>query len=468
MVMIRRIPLRAMPWLLCILFAVPVMFGTSGAAPARRAILLEIDDAIGPAVADYTVRGIERAEADGAELVILRIDTPGGLDASMREIIHGILAAGIPVVAWVAPSGSRAASAGTYILYASHVAAMAPATHLGAATPVAIGGGALPGRDGADNEPSSDDEAGDGAGDGAATRGTTAMERKAVNDAVAYIRGLARLRGRNADWAEQAVREAAALTAERALELGVIDLVAVDLDDLLAQLDGRTVRVGNTERLLATAGLVVEIRSPDWRSRLLATLTNPNIAYLLLLLGIYGLFFELYNPGAVVPGVTGAIALLLALYGLSLLPVNYAGLALVGLGIAFMVGEAFVPSFGALGIGGTIAFVIGSLILMRTDVAAFQISRPLVVAVSLASLAFVTLVVSYVVRQRKRPVITGIEALVGSAGVALDDFTGEGRVRVQGELWTARCTQPLHTGDAVRVIGVDGLVLSVEPQRKEG
>jgi membrane-bound serine protease (ClpP class) len=375
----------------------------------------------------------------------------------MRVIVQRILAAEIPVVTWVAPSGARAASAGTFIMYASHVAAMAPATNLGAATPVSIGAtgtGKPPAEEG-------DDEA-----EGKRKPGT-AMERKAINDATAYIHGLAELRGRNVEWAERAVTEAASLSAEDAVQQNVVDLVVADLDGLLGALDGRVVEIKEREVTLATDGLEVIEQVPDWRSELLAIITNPNVAYMLMLLGIYGIFFELANPGAIVPGVIGAIALVLALYAFHVLPVNYAGVALVLIGMAFMVAEVFMPSFGALGIGGLAAFVAGSIILLDTEVAAFSLSLPLVIALALTSLAFMMFVTGLALRQRRRPVVSGREQLIGGVGEALEAFAGEGRVHAHGETWSARSRVPVGAGQAVRITAIDGLVLEVEPLDKE-
>ncbi|HZF25007.1 MAG TPA: nodulation protein NfeD, partial [Steroidobacteraceae bacterium] len=334
-------------------------------ASASTALLLKIDGPIGPAISHYFSQGLKKAQQSGSSLVILQMDTPGGLDTAMRDIIKDILASPIPVVTFVAPSGARAASAGTYILYASHVAAMAPATNLGSATPVQIGGEgpSEPGTDekppAADKPDSRDEKGKEGAKDEEDHRVTpgSAMERKVINDAVGYLRGLAQLRGRNVEWAERAVREGANLPASEALDNKVIDLIAKDIPDLLRQLDGRKLRLGASEITLATKALTIEKFEPDWRTELLAVITNPTIAYGLLLIGIYGLLFEGYNPGAVLPGVAGAICLLLALFAFQVLPVNFAGLALIVLGALLVVTEAFVPSFGALGIGGLIAFI---------------------------------------------------------------------------------------------------------------
>lgn len=440
-----------------------LLFTLPAASGSGQVRLLEVGDAIGPAVADYVVRGIDAAEAAGEPLLIIRMDTPGGLDASMRDIIRRILAAEIPVVTWVAPSGARAASAGTFILYASHVAAMSPATNLGAATPVSIAPTG-PGRDRPTSAPEKDKEEKDRADDG---KPGTAMERKAINDAAAYIRGLDELRGRNVEWAVSAVREAASLSAEEAVQQNVIDLVVADLPALLEALDGRVVEVKERSVTLATSGLEVIARAPDWRSELLAIITNPNVAYLLMLLGIYGIFFELANPGAIIPGVIGVIALVLALYAFHVLPVNYAGVALVLIGMAFMVAEIFMPSFGALGIGGLVAFIAGSVILMDTDISAFQLSLPLVAALALSSAAFMMLVASLALRQRRRPVVSGREQMVGSVGEALESFTGDGPVHVHGERWLAHSDRPVTRGQAVRVLTIDGLKLEIEPLNKE-
>lgn len=427
--------------------------------PRPLVVWLEIDGAIGPASSDYLVRAVARADEEDAEVIVLQLDTPGGLDSAMREIIQAIVASPVPVVTYVAPSGARAASAGTYILYASHVAAMAPGTNLGAATPVAIGGGKsplpVPGRPGDEATPDEDK---------AEPSATTAD--KAVSDAAAYLRSLAQMRGRNAEWAEQAVRTAASLAASEALALNVIDLIAEDGDDLLAQLDGRAVSVGGVERPLRTTNARILSLQPDWRTRLLSIITNPNIAYILLLIGIYGLLFEFYSPGLVGPGIVGAICLLLALYAFQLLPVNYAGLALIALGLALMVSEAFVPSFGALGIGGAAAFVIGSVMLLETDVPGFTVSWLLIGSVAGVSAGLFAVVVVLLVRSRRRAVTTGPEELVGSVGEVVDWSGHQGRIRVHGELWQARAQRALQPGRQVTVSKIDGLVLVVHPVAK--
>jgi membrane-bound serine protease (ClpP class) len=438
-------------------------------APADGvAALLDIEGPIGPATSDYVSRSLEKASEQGAEVVILRMDTPGGLDTSMRDIIQEIIASPVPVVTFVAPSGARAASAGTYILYASHVVAMAPGTNLGAATPIQIGA-PTPKLPIPDMGRKKDDEEGEaGEEDRAPPKTHPTMSDKAVSDAVAYIRSLAQMRGRNADWAEKAVSEAASLPAAEALEMGVIDLIADNIDDLLAKIDGRTVELAEGARELATAAAEIVHIAPDWRTELLAVITNPNVAYMLLLIGIYGLIYEVTHPGVVVPGVVGAISLCLALFALHVLPVNYAGLALILLGVAFMVAEAFVPAFGALGIGGLIALVVGSIMLMETDVPGYGISWPLIAGVAVTSGAAFVLILTLAVRAQRRPVVSGAEAMVGSLGRVTDWEDGGGRVRVQGELWQASAPAHLEPGNRIRVAAIEGLTLKVEPAEEKG
>ncbi len=447
---------------------VPLVAGKQG---MNGVTVLTVDDAITPATSDYLQRGFLQAAERNARLLVIQLNTPGGLDLAMRDIIRAIIASPMPVAVYVTPPGARAASAGTYILYAAHVAAMAPATNLGAATPVQIGTAPdfEPFDEGRDkNTKKNKQEEIENKRDKAREKDKgDAMTRKLVNDAVAYIRSLAELRGRNAAWAEEAVREGASLSAEEALRRGVIDLIAMDLNQLLQALNGREVKVQGLTRKLTTANASVEFIEADWRSRLLGVITNPTIAYLLLLLGAYGLFFELMSPGYVLPGVIGAICLLLALYAFQLLPVNYAGLALIAVGIGFMVAELFASGFGALGIGGVIAFVIGSVILFDPDISGYAPSLPLIAGVALLSAGFFMGVLAKALKVRRRPVVSGAEEMVGSIGQAAEDFAGSGWVRAHGEAWHAFSIAALKRGQKVRVTRIEGLTLIVEPLQED-
>ncbi|MDP1693126.1 MAG: nodulation protein NfeD [Burkholderiaceae bacterium] len=448
---------------------------TAWAAPAAPVLVLEVQDAIGPASASYMIRGIAKAAQVGAPLLVIKLDTPGGLDSSMREIIQAILASRVPVAVYVSPEGARAASAGTYILYAAHIAAMAPATTLGAATPVAIG---LPG---SERKPAPEDKGskpGGGQGDaasGAASQNAAkpappplapadTMTAKQVHDASAFIRGLAQQRGRNAEWAERAVREAVSLTASEALREKVIDIVAEDLNDLLAQIDGRRVRVQGAQVTLATRGLAVEVLLPDWRQRLLSVIANPSFALILMMIGIYGLMFEFSSPGFGVPGVVGAICLLLAMFALQLLPVNYAGLGLILLGMALLAAEVVTPSFGIFGVGGIVAFIAGGLLLFDRDIPGLGVPLPLIFGLAASSAAVVLLGGGMALRARRRPVVSGQEEMLDAEGVVLATGNADSWAQIHGERWRVTCPEALQPGQRVRVVGMHGLTLQVRPE----
>ncbi len=477
---------RPRAWLLvAALLLAPIPVAVPQPAPAQgEVLLLDIKGGIGPATRDYVRGGLRRAAESGAAAVVLRIDTPGGLDAATRDINQAILASDVPVIGWVAPSGARAASAGTYILYACHLAAMAPATSLGAATPVSMGGpGFAPERE-PEREPQRPDpddttpEPSPSAtpspnpqpespiGDAPGKRAPdSAMERKVTNDAAAYLRSLAELRGRNVAFAEGAVRDAATLTATQARAQGVIEIVAADADALLRQANGRNVRLARGEAKLDVAGRTLTVVEPDWRARLLAVLTEPTVAYVLLLIGLYGLVFEGYSPGSILPGMVGVICLLLAAYGLQVLPVNYAGVALIVIGVALIALEVALPSVGAAGIGGVVSLLAGSLILFDTDVPGFGVPGALIAGIGVASALGFMGMLWLAARSRRRPVVTGVEEMIGSVAIATRDFSGRGQVRIRGEEWQAHSELPVHRGEGVRVLSIEGLVLHVAPDR---
>jgi len=448
------------------------------AGPAQadgKVVVLEIKGGIGVATADYITSGIEYAEENAAELIVIDMDTPGGLMAPMRDIIQAILNSSVPVATYVTPEGARADSAGTYILLASHIAAMAPTTHLGAATPVSLtGDDATPNEapDKAPDESLTDEESDELSEDETDSEPTsqpgTSMERKVLNDAVAYIRGLAERHGRNADWAEKAVRDAATLTATDALEENVIEFIADDHAELLELVDGLELEVDSETVTLATNSVVIENYEPNWRIKILSAIANPEIVLLLGLIGLYGLMYEGWNPGAIVPGVVGVICLLLAAYALQVLPVNYAGLALIIVGLALMTAEAFAPSFGALGLGGIAAFVFGSIMMFDSGIPGFGISLTFVIAVAVVAALFIIWLVSFVLRLRRRGAVTGRGSIVGGVGTALSDFTGEGKIWLEGEAWAARSKVPIYKDQEVIVTNLVGLVLEVKPVSERG
>jgi membrane-bound serine protease (ClpP class) len=398
-------------------------------------LVAELDGVISPASSSYLVRVIETAEKENAACLIFKIDTPGGLDVSMREITKKILNAEIPVVVYVAPKGARAASAGVFILYASHVAAMAPGTNVGAAHPVNMGGGEM----------------------------DSVMTEKVTNDAVAYLKALAKERGRNVEWAEQSVRESASVDAETALELGVIDIIAGDESALIEKLDGRKVKVKDRELVLKTRGGRVRELDMTLREKLLLLLTNPNIAYVLLLLGIYGLFFELQNPGMIFPGVVGGICLILGFYSLQVLPVNYAGLALIILSAILFILEIYVTSHGLLTVGGIVSLIFGSLILFESDVPFLRVSWEVIMLVVIIIAGLVILLAALGVRAQFRKKSTGSEGIVGEIGTAKTDIGEDGgTVFIHGEYWNAISDTPIKSEQKVRVISVKAMVLKVE------
>lgn len=439
-------------------------FLTSLSHADDEVVVLELKGGIGVATADYVISGIEHAEEINAELVIIDMDTPGGLMGPMRDIIQVILGSTVPVATYVTPEGARADSAGTYILLASHIAAMAPTTHLGAATPVSLTGDSVtPEQPGEEESTDEEDSSDEGSETESKPSPGTSMERKVLNDAVAYIRGLAERHGRNADWAEDAVRDAATLTATQALEENVIEFIAADHAELLELVDGLELEVDNEAVTLATNAVTIEKFEPNLRIKILSAIANPEIVLLLGMIGLYGLMYEGWNPGAIVPGVVGIICLLLAAYALQVLPVNYAGLALILVGLALMTAEAFAPSFGALGLGGIAAFVFGSIMMFDSGVPGFGISLTFVISIAVLAALFIIWLVTFVLRLRRRGAVTGRGSIVGGIGTVISDFSGEGKIWLEGEAWAARSSVPLVKDQEVVVTDMVGLVLEVKP-----
>ena len=457
----RSWPIRSRAWFIALVFicflATPFGRALSQGTNEHPVLLIDITGAIGFVTAGRLAKAVEEATARGSPAVIVRLDTPGGLLTSTREMIHTILASRVAIIMYVAPSGSRAASAGTYLMYASHVAAMAPGTHLGAATPISLSPSGLPGSP-PPSKPSPDPHK------KSEPDPSTAPARKSINDAVAYIRSLAELRGRNADWGEKAVRDAATLTASEALKERVADVIAKDIEELLSQVDGRSVTTSAGQVRLDTKRRGIVELKPDWKMQLMSAITDPNIALILLMIGIYGILFEFWSPGAVAPGVIGGICLIVALTALAVLPVNYAGLALLIFGVALMVAEAFTPGFGIVGLGGIAAFAVGALFLFdpaQSDIP-IAVSWQVVAGMAVLSATFFAGVMGFAVRARHRPVRTGAEQMIGSVGEVVSWTGTAGRVHVNGELWEAQSKQSLSKDQKVRVVSRAGLTIGVE------
>lgn len=421
-----------------------LFFLLASAASAGKALLLEVNGAISPASQDYITRGLEKAADMNAALVIIQLNTPGGLETSMRGINAAIIASPVPVLTYVSPSGARAASAGTFIMYASHFAIMAPGTNIGAASPVQI-----------TPEQKSD------------TSKLDTHEQKAMNDAAAYIRSLAQLRGRNAEWGELAVTKAVSISAEEAKKLNVINDVAGDLEAALSAVNGKKTQVSNQTKIVDTSKMQIETMHQDWRNQFLAFITDPNIAYLLMLAALYGLFFEFSNPGLILPGVAGLIALMLALYAFQLMPVNYVGLSLIIIGIGFMILELYVASYGAIGIGGIIAFIVGSIMLYDTDYPHYHIDHTLILTMATITAGFFFLVMYMLIRSHRKAIVTGAEGLIGSEGVVMSFEKDKITIMLMGEIWSAESHHPLTPGQHVKVVKAKDLTLIVKPIHKE-
>lgn len=411
-------------------------------AAATTVAVIRINGAINPLTAEYITDAINDAVNEKRECLIIELDTPGGLMESTRLITKAMLASEVPVVVYVSPTGARAASAGVFITYASHIAAMAPTSNIGAAHPVGLGG------------------------EGGKTDSSNTMIEKVTNDAVAQVKAIAEKRGRNAQWAEDAVRKSVSITAKEALALNVIDLIAPDLDSLLVLINDREVELVNRKHTLKTAGATLVIKEMNWRHKLLDRISDPNIAYIFMLLGIYGIFFELSNPGAVLPGVLGGIFLILGLYALQTLPVNWAGVLLILFGVLLFILEVKVTSYGALTIGGIVAMFLGSLMLFKEPQTDFEpvakLSLQVILAATLSTALFFIIAIGMVVRSQRRPTVTGAEGMIGEIGEALTPIAPNGKVRVHGEIWWAKSAAPIAAGEKVKVVLVEGLQITVE------
>ena len=421
---------------LSVLFLFPVVFGMPGQTEDKAPIFtIEVDGIINPATAKFITDSIDQAAQQGGQCLIIQLDTPGGLMESMRMIVKKILASNIPIIVYVAPGGARAASAGVFITIAAHIAVMAPGTHIGAAHPVTLG---------------------------AEGKESKTMMEKVVNDAVADIKATAKKRGRNVDWAEQAVRKSVSITDEEALKLKVVDFISPDLQELLTKIDGRVVKFDGMTRTLLTKGVQPRSIQMSWRDRLLDIISNPTIAYILLMLGIYGVFFELSSPGAILPGVVGGIFLILAFYALQMLPVNYAGLALIFFGIILFIAEIKVVSHGLLAVGGVISLFLGSMMLFQNPVEYMRVSLSVIIPAVVVSAAFFMFAVTKAIEARLKKPTTGMEGLLGEIGVATTTISPEGKVSIHGEFWDVISDQNIERGEKVQVVGVMNLKLKVK------
>lgn len=461
---------------LAIPLTAPLGTADEDSAGDDRAVVARIvvDGPISPVSADYIQKQVEKAQNEGLDLLILQIDTPGGLMTSTRQIVKVILGSEVPIAVHVAPPGARAASAGVFITMAAHVAAMAPGTNIGAAHPVSIGGGnplspkketpeEEKGGKGEEEKKTEGESGGEGEGEEKpAESDESVMGQKILNDTVAFARSIAERMGRNADWAERAVRESVSVTETKALELNVIDIIAEDVDDLLAAIDGRSVKVSGKEIVLAVGGATVIDRPMGWRHRVLGTLSDPNVAYILMMLGIYGLFFELANPGVVLPGVLGGVFLILAFFSFQVLPINYAGFLLILVAVILFILEVKVVSYGMLSVGGIAALFLGSLMLFETVEPYYRLSLSLVVGVTVFTALFFVVGLGLAIRVQRRRPTTGAEGLIGEEGVVTASLTPEGTVKVRGEIWKAVSEGNIETGSKVKVKAVNGMVVNVE------